>query len=124
MRNSFNQKKNYTKRNAGNNRSQNNHQSSYSQKAHNNSSKASSSMRNSFNQKKNYTKRNAGNNRSQNNNRDNSKHPPAPPLKSNTEKEAKLISNTMAHSLQRQRGNVVVVRLVSGDSFEGVLDTV
>jgi len=102
---------------------QNNHQSSYSQKAHNNSSKASSSMRNSFNQKKNYTKRNAGTSRSQNN-RDNSKHPPAPPLKSNTEKEAKLISNTMAHSLQRQRGNVVVVRLVSGDSFEGVLDTV
>jgi small nuclear ribonucleoprotein (snRNP)-like protein len=95
--------------------------SSYSKKAHNNSSKPL--MRNSFNQKKPYTNRNAGTNRLQNN-RDNSKHPPVPPLKSNTEKESKLISNTMAHSLQRQRGNVVVVRLVSGDSFEGVLDTV
>jgi len=103
---------------------QNNHQSNYSQKAHNSGSKPPpSSMRNSFNQKKNYTKRNAGSNRSQNN-RDNNKHPPPSPLKSNSDKDVKLISNYMAHSLRRLRGEIVTVHLLSGESFEGVLDNV
>merc|ERR1719204_2251774 len=102
---------------------QSNHQSSYSQKVHSSSKPSPSSMRNSFNQKKNYTKRNAGSNRSQNI-RESNKHPPPPSLKTNSDKDAKLISNTMAHSLRRLRGEIVTVHLLSGDSFEGVLDNV